>query len=190
MSVVSKQHGYGAEASSPSVRVNGADIRLQLKPQGTRGGSYSLTAIVYSAAVVNADGPFSWRLEATGEFGKQEYLMVHRLRTITEKTKRDEWYPADRLGKRVDFVRRKNETGKVRAVFEIPGLLQVKPDEDGVLEVLADVTVGGSTGKQRRTVRFKLEPSEKRRDEFIFVPAEIVRGIGQSPEDWGESGWD
>lgn len=187
---VSTKHSYAPEASSPEAVVNGAKIRLQLKPEGTRSGAYALTAMVYSAAVVQLDGPFRWRMEATGKLGQQEQLVLHRLRTKTSKTKRDEWYPVERLGNRVDFVRKKGTDGEVRAVYNIPGLLVVKPDEDGELEVLADLTVVAAKKSVRKTVRFKLEPSKKKQNEFIFVPIEIVKGIGQSPEDWGESDWD
>ena len=188
--VVSTKHSYAAEASSPEVKINGAAVRLQLKPEGTRNGAFALSAMVYSAAVVQLDGPFRWRIEATGEFGKQERLILHRLRTRTSKTKRDEWYPKDQLGKRADFVRKKGSTGSVRAVYDIPGLLVVKPDEDGALEILADLTVVSSGRSVRKTVSFRLEPSQKKEKEFIFFPSEIVKGIGQSPEDWGESDWD
>lgn len=188
MTLNAKKHTYAA--TSPAVRVNGADIRMQVKPEGTDGGSYSVSAIVVSAAVATFDGPFRWRVEATGEIGKQESLVIHRIRTRTSKTKRDEWYPADHLGKRADFNRPKGATGPTRATYEIPGLLVVKPREDGALEVSVDLTVTTNGRRERKTVVFKMDPSQKRQDEFIFVPTEIVNSIGKSPADWEESGWD
>ncbi|RYD41958.1 MAG: hypothetical protein EOP85_11900, partial [Verrucomicrobiaceae bacterium] len=74
-----KKHTYSA--SSPAVRVNGADIRMQVKPEGTDGGTYALSAIVVSAAVATFDGPFRWRIEGSGEIGKQESIVIHRIRT-------------------------------------------------------------------------------------------------------------
>lgn len=172
------------------MKVNGADIRLQLNPQGTDGGSYALSAMVYSAAVATFDGPFKWRIEATGVPEKHEWLVVHRIRTKTSVTKRDEWYPVRYLGKRADFRRRAGTEEKWRAVFEIPGLLKVKPREDGALEVLADITVRADGRNVRKTVKFRLDPAKGRRDEFIFLPAEIVRSIGTPMSEWEDSGWD
>jgi hypothetical protein len=34
-----------------------------------------------------------------------------------------------------------------------------------------------------------MDPSQKRQDEFIFVPTEIVKSIGKSPADWEDKGW-
>lgn len=188
VSINAKKHTY--EVTSTAVRVNGADIRMQVKPEGTDGGTYAVSAMVVSAAVATFDGPFRWRIEATGEIGRQESLIIHRIRTKTAKTKRDEWYPTDHLGKRADFKRPKGETGPTRAVYPIPGLLVVKPREDGNLEVLVDLTVVSAGRRERKLVRFRMDPSQKRQDEFIFVPTEIVKSLGTSPADWEEKGWD
>jgi len=177
-------------ASSPPVKVNGAEIRMQVKPQGTDGGSFAFSAMVVSAAVATMDGPFSWRLEATGRDGKQEFLVIHRIHTRTSTSKRDEWYPAAHLGRRADFKPVKSAPGTSRAVYPIPGLLEVKPREDGNLEVTVDLTVRSDGRGERKLVRFHMDPSRKRQDEFIFLPAEIVRSIGQSPEEWEDPGWD
>ncbi len=188
VSLTAKKHTYAA--SSSAVRVNGAEIRMQVKPEGTSGGSYALSAMVVSAAVATFDGPFRWRIEATGEIGRQEFLAVHRIRTLTGKTQRDEWYPSTHLGQRADFKQPKSGTGPSRAVYPIPGRLMVKPREDGALEILVDLTVRTSGRNERKLVRFRMDPSQKRQDEFIFVPTEIVRSIGETPADWEESGWD
>lgn len=163
---------------------------MQVKPEGTSKGTYALSAMVVSAAVATFDGPFSWRIEGTGEMGKHESLIIHRIRTRTEKTKRDEWYPAARLGRRADFSRPKDSSGPVRAVYPIPGQLVVKPLEDGALEVTVDLTVKAAGRSERKVVKFRMAPSEKRQDEFIFVPTEIVNNIGKSPANWDEQGWD
>lgn len=163
---------------------------MQVKPQGTDGGSYALSAMVVSAAVATMDGPFSWRLEATGEAGRQESLVIHRIHTRTSKSKRDEWYPSQHLGRRADFKTIKGAPATSRAVYPIPGLLVVKPREDGNLEVTVDLTVKANGRGERKLVRFRMDPSQKRQDEFIFLPAEIVRSIGKSPEEWEDPGWD
>jgi len=163
---------------------------MQVKPEGTDGGSYALSAMVVSAAVATMDGPFSWRLEATGVSGIHESLVIHRIHTRTSKSKRDEWYPASHLGRRADFKVVKSAPGSSRAVYPIPGLLVVKPIEDGNLEVTVDLTVRAKGHGERKLVRFRMDPSRKRQDEFIFLPAEIVRSIGKSPSEWEDPGWD
>jgi hypothetical protein len=185
--VATKKHTYG---SAGGAKVNGAELSLRVKPEGTAGGSYVVSAMVVSGGMATLDGPFRWRIEAMGEPGKQESLRVNRLRTRTSITKQDEWYPAAKLGGAVNFRELKDTPGRTRAVFEIPGLLQVKPREDGALEVFADISVKTAGRWQREMVKFRLDPAEKREDDFIFIPAEIVRGIGTGPEDWEETGWD
>lgn len=188
MSLIASKHTYSA--SSSPVRVNGSDIRMQVKPEGTDGGSYAFSAMVVGAAVATFDGPFSWRLEATGIAGEQESLVIHRIHTRTGKTKRDEWYPASYLNKRADFKSVKSDPGHSRAVYPIPGRLVVKPREDGSLVVTVDLTVRTLGRRERKLVRFNMDPSEKRDDEFIFLPAEIVQNIGKSPDEWEDPRWD
>src|SRR5688572_20591569 len=95
-----KKHTYARSAAVP---VNGAQVSLGMKPEGTAGGSYVVSAMVISGGVATLDGPFRWRIEARGETGKQEVMAVHRLRTTTAATGRDEWYPEKHLGRRVEF---------------------------------------------------------------------------------------
>lgn len=186
--LIADKHTYSA--SSPALEVGGASVRMQVKPQGSDGGSYALSAMVVSAAVATLDGPFSWRIEALGQAGRQECLVVHRVRTRTGKTQRDEWYPPERLGLRVDFKEVKETPGKSRAVYPIPGLLAVKPREDGVLTVDVDLTVVSGGRGERELVRFRMNPAEGRQDEFIFVPSEFVRSFGKPLGESDDPGWD
>lgn len=188
VSLTASKHTYSA--SSPAVKVNGADVRMQVKPEGTDGGSYALSAMVVSAAVATFDGPFRWRIEAVGQAGSHESLVIHRIRTQTGKTNRDEWYPTIHLGKRADFRPIRGNPDAARAYYPIPGLLVVKPREDGDLTVTVDLSVTRDGKSERRLVRFRMDPSQKRQDEFIFLPVEIAKSIGTSPADWEESGWD
>ena len=188
MSLIAAKHTY--QASSPAVTVNGAEIRMQVRPEGSDGGSFAMSAMVVSAAVATLDGPFRWRIEATGKSGEHRSLVVHRIHTRTAVSRRDEWFPAAELGKRADFSPVKDEDGKARALYPIPGLLVVKPREDGPLEVTVDLSVSTRERTERKRVRFRMDPSESRQDEFIFIPAEIVSQIGKPAGDWEESGWD
>ena len=184
------KHTYAPDASSPAVKVNGAHVRLQLRPEGTSGASYVVSAMVVAAGATTLDGPFRWRIEATGTESHHESMVVHRLRTQTKLTKRDEWYPTRYLGKSVDFTKPSGTRSPWRAVFEIPGTLQVKPREDGALEILADLSVRADGKSQRKVVKFRLDPSKTRQDEFIFIPTEIVSSIGKPMSEWDETGWD
>lgn len=170
--------------------VNGATLTLQVRPEGDAGGSYMFSAMVVGAGVATLDGPFRWRIEAIGRDGVHEELVVHRLHTRTATTGRSEWYPADRLGRRALFRPVKDQPGTARARYEIPGQLVVKPREDGALTVTADVSVKATGRWRRATVRFRLDPAEKRQTDVIFLPAEIIEGIGTDPADWNDPLWD
>jgi hypothetical protein len=186
--LVASKHSYSA--SSHAAKVNGAEIRMQVKPEGTDGGTYAMTAMVVSAAVATFDGPFRWRLEAIGIPGSHESVVVHRIHTRTGKTKRDEWYPTKHLGKRADFRPIKDQPQKSRAIYPIPGLLVVKPREDGDLSLTVDLSVIREGRSERKLVRFRMDPSQSRQDEFMFLPVEIAKSIGTSPADWEDPGWD
>jgi hypothetical protein len=183
------KHTYESGVSSPAVRVNGARVTLNLKPEGTSGGAYAVSAMVVSAAVATLDGPFRWRIEAVGEPGVHESVVVHRIRTRTALSGRDEWYPRQHLGERADFVRPAGASDETRAIYRIPGLLKVKPREDGALEVMVDLTVKARGRGERKTVLFRLDPAHKRQDEFIFLPTEIISHLGKPMSAWEESGW-
>jgi len=176
--------------SSAAAKVNGTEVRLRVKPEGTADGSFVLSAMVVSTAVAKIDGPFQWRIQATGDEGKHQSVILHRLKTLTAKTKCEEWHPAAHLGRRADSKKLRDEPRKSRAGYDIPGLLKVKPREDGALEILADLRVVTTSGRERKLVRFRLDPADKREDEFVFLPAKIVKSIGSDRSTWDDEGWD
>lgn len=179
---------YGGQDGA---EVNGARVSMSVKPEGTSGGTYALSAMVVGVAIANLDGPFRWRIEAEGKEGIHEAMYVQRLRTVTALTKRDEWFPEKWLGERVDFAKKQSyEPGVVKAVFDIPGRLEVIPKEDGALSVYADVIVVANGRQVRKVVKFLLDPTQKKDSETIFLPAEIVSSIGKPPSEWEEKGWD
>jgi hypothetical protein len=185
--LVADKHTYDSETASPAVEINGAMVRLRMKPEGTENGSIALSAMVVTAAKATFDGPFRWRVDAVGVVGRHEWVQVHRIRTHTSTSKRDEWYPERHLGARASFRERDDV---FRASYPIPGLLKVKPREDGALDVLVDLTVRADGRSVRKVARFRMEPAYKRADEFIFIPTEIITHIGKPMEDWEETGWD
>jgi len=177
-------------AGHGGAEVGGARVVLQVKPEGSAGGSFMFSAMVLGAGMATLDGPFSWRIVATGRQGVHEQLVVHRLHTRTAKTKREEWFPKDQLGRYAEFRKVRGEPGVVRARYPIPGRLEVKPGEDGAITVTADVSVMARGRWKRATVKFHLDPDEKIQSEVIFLPAEIIESIGVDPEDWDDPMWD
>lgn len=186
--VRAEKHTY--TAASGAVEVGGATVAVQFRPEGTKGPNMMLSAMVIGGGFATFDGPFRWRIEALGEIGKQETLIVHRIRTRTSKSGRDEWFPSRHLGFEKSFRPLKGQAGVSRARYEIPGLLKVKPEEDGRLDVWIDLSVVGRDTRVRKTLRFALDPDTKRADELVFLPVEIVKNIGTEPEDWEDSMWD
>jgi hypothetical protein len=183
-----KKHTY--TESGAAVKVAGADVGIDFRPEGTRSGSFMMSAMVVGGGMATFDGPFRWRVEAYGSEGVHESLVIHRIRTRTGKTKRDEWFPAEELGKKADFRKLSGRPGEVRARYPIPGLLKVMPEEDGRLDVWLDVSIRTTDGSTRKLVHFVLDPSVKRQDEFVFLPVEVAQSIGKDPLDWEDSMWD
>jgi hypothetical protein len=172
------------------VEVAGAEVAMGFRPEGTRSGSVMVTAMVVGGGMATFDGPFRWRVEAVGREGKHELLVVHRIRTKTEKTGRDEWFPESELGRSAEFRKHPERPGMTRARYDIPGLLKVEPEKDGRLDVWVDLSLNVEGKWQRRTIRFKLDPGVKSQNEFIFLPVEVARNIGKPLADQEDSMWD
>jgi hypothetical protein len=187
-SLIAKKNTYASEG--PSVKINGATVRMQVNPQGSANGSMAFSAMIVSSAVATLEGPFRWRLEAVGTPGVHQSVVIHRLHTTTEKSKRSGWYPAEKLNRRADFKTSKDQPSIARARYEIPGLLKVDSATDGKLAILADVSVFTKDRRERKLVRFHLDPQQKRADEFIILPVEIVKTFGKDWEDIEDPSWD
>lgn len=174
-----------------SVTVNGAQVAMEVRPEGTTGPNVALSAMVVGVGVANLDGPFRWRISAVGEEGVHEAMYVTAIRTVTSKSGRDEWYPKKYLGGRTPFLKKKRYAeGEVRAEFEIPGKLVVKPLEDGYLDVLVELAIESKSKRVKKVVRYRLDPTKKKENQTIFVPAEIISHIGKPMSEWEDSGWD
>lgn len=165
------------------VEVNRALVRSAVKPLGGTAG-FALSAGVYTAGSGTLKGPFLWRIEAEGDDGYHKGLTVHRVKVETKITQRKEWYPQNLLGKTVEFHPLKGSPGEVFAQYQIPGELEVFPDEDGDITIIADLTVRTVEERVRKMVRFRMAPQQSRDFEFIFLPAEIVQGKKSNPKAW------
>ena len=178
--IYTKSHTY---QKGQTVEINGAQVGSAVKPMGGDSG-LSLSAMIYMAGSATLDGPFIWRIEAEGKEGEHQSMVVHRLKVMTSKTKRSEWYPNSDLGYLTDFEPFKKEPGKVFAVFQIPGTLKVYPREDGDITILADVSVKSTAGIRRKLVKFKLLSNTTKDVEFFNVVAEIARDAQNDPREW------
>ncbi|NNC89244.1 MAG: hypothetical protein HKN82_12360 [Akkermansiaceae bacterium] len=179
--VVTNENTYSGVGG---VLINGAEVRSAVQPLGGTGG-YSFSAMVYSAGSGTTDGPFLWRIEATGREGVHEKLRVHRLKVETRATQRSEWFPSKQLGKFARFHPLQNDPGKTFAQYQIPGKLEVYPEEDGAIAITADISVESVERTERRVVRFRMDPEQTRNVDFIFLPGEIVKGgSGPDPREW------
>ena len=175
-----KSHSY---QKSQTVEINGAMVGGAVKPMGGNSG-FTFSAMIYMAGSATLDGPFIWRVEAEGKEGEHQSIVVHRLKVITSKTKRSEWYPRRHLGYLTPFKAYKKEPGKAFAVFQIPGELKVYPREDGDVTILADISVTSTRGTRRKQVKFELKAKTAKDVEFISLPAEIARGSHKDPREW------
>jgi hypothetical protein len=187
-SLIAKKNTY--QSDGPAATVNGAKIRLQVNPQGAENGAISFSAMILSTSIATMEGPFHWRIEATGQPNIHRHITLHRIHTSTETSKRNEWYPSAKLPIRAEFHSPSDPSQPCRATCQIPGLLQVKSQEDGKLRIRADVSVTTIHGSERKMLSFLLDPTQKRADEFIFLPVEIVRSFGKSWDEMDESSWD
>lgn len=188
MGIYGTKHTYRSTGQSQSV--GGAEVRMAFRPEGAKPGAVMFSAMVVGAVVATMDGPFRWRVEAVGEAGTHEFLTVHRIRTRTEKTGRDSWYPSGELGRRSPFRGREDGSNRVIARYEIPGRLEVKPEEDGKLDVWLDVSVIQKHGASRKTLHLVLDPAVKEQNEMVFIPAEVIGNFGKPLDQQEDHMWD
>jgi hypothetical protein len=52
------------------------------------------------------------------------------------------------------------------------------------------VVIVANGRRERKVLKFNLDPAEKKESETIFLPAEIVSSIGKPVSEWEEKGWD
>ena len=187
--IITKSNTYD---TSSAVMINGAKVSSGVKPMGGEGGM-ALSAMIYTAGSAKLKGPFIWRIEAEGKAEHHTRLSVHRLKVETSKTKRREWYPSSGLGEDVEFKDYEKEPGKCFAVYRVPGKLKVYPETDGDITIFADVTISTKVKSERKIVKFFLPTDQdKKETEFIFFPAEIVKGFGERDPrewEWHDEGW-
>lgn len=163
--------------------MGGASVRSAVKPMGGQ-SHFAFSAMVYMAGAATLDGPFLWRIEAQGLPGVHQSMTVHRLKVITSKTKRSEWYPVAYLGKPEPFKVFKKEPNKLFATFQVPGKLKIYPKTDGDISILVDVSITTKKSTTRRLVKFSMKTKTSKDVEFINLPAEIVKGSSKDPREW------
>lgn len=174
------------QATSKGTDINGADVRIALKPMG--GTSYgSLSAMVVGVGAGSTDGPFIWRVEAEGVEGEHQKLWVNSITVSTSKTGRKEPLPKEFLNVHSKFkqMKGKENAGKSFANHQFPGKLEVYPKKDGDISIIADVSVQSTKGVRRKTLKFELAPNSSKGFDSIFLPTEIINSFGKKdPTEW------
>ncbi len=170
-------------AESSKVEVNGAEVNAAFFANGGKSG-FAFTAMIYAAGSASVEGPFLWRIQAKGEEGVHQELIVHRVRVKTEKTKRTEWFPQDLLGEVQAFEPFAKTEGQAYAYFQMPGELKVLTAEDGGVSLDVDLSIKSVKGTTRKLVNFSMQPSKTKETEFIFLPTEIKKSFQKDPRDW------
>lgn len=184
MGVYLNENDY--QASSPSTQINGADVRIALKPMG--GKSYgSASAMVVGVGAGSTDGPFIWRVEGEGVEGVHEKLWVNNIKVTTGATGRSEPLPKNYLDFSSEFkpMKGKANAGKSFANHQFPGKLEVYPKKDGAITIKADVSVKTNKSIQRKTLNYSLSPNASKGFDSIFIPTEIIKSFGRKdPTEW------
>ena len=175
-----KSEGY---AESSTAEINGAKVNAAFKPNGGNGGM-ALSAMVYMAGSATLEGPFLWRIQAEGTADEHQELVIHRVKVLTSKTKRNEWFPQKYLGQVQQFKSYEKTPGVCYAYFQMPGQLKVMPAEDGNVTLQVDLTVKSNKRSVRKVVKFNLVPSTSKDWEFIFLPTEIADSFTPDPRQW------
>lgn len=173
------------KASSDSTKINGADVRIALKPNG--GQSYgTISAMVVGLGAGTLDGPFFWRVEAEGVEGVHQKLWVNDITVTTSNTDRSEPLPKEHLNYSSEFkpMKGKENAGKTFANHQFPGMLEVYPEKDGDITITADVSVMSVSGTQRKRLRYTLSPDTSKGFDTIFIPTEIITSWGEDPTEW------
>jgi len=174
-------------SSTEPVDINGAEVKIALKPNG--GQSYgSFSALAVGLAAGKTDGPFIWRVEGRGKEGTHESLWVNDITVKTSITKRSEPFDTKLLSFKSDFkpLKGKSNAGLTFANHQIPGELLVYPKKDGDVTITANISVKKTNQKtQSKTILFKLSPESSNKFESIFIPTEIINSFGQEdPTEW------
>ena len=175
-----KDHGF---RQTPSVEINGAQVKSSVKAMGGKSG-LAISAMILAAGTGTLDGPFIWRVEAEGKEGVHEWLRLNEARVTTEATKRSEPFPKTYLGQHAKFKPLPGDEGKTFAKFQLPGKLQVFPREDGKIKIHLNVSIHAKGRTESKWVLFEMEPESKWTNETVFLPTEIVKSFRGNPREW------
>lgn len=178
----------GLVRSGPAM-LGGAKVRSAVLPLKGE-GLIARDLIVYKAQSAELDGPFRWSIEAKGDAGALNWMVVHDVKIETSRSKRVESFPSADLGKKVMFelvplppekkgdLEKKRKVEKKREVvarFDLPGILQVYPKADGVVRLIALVEINGAAG-MKDWVKFSMAPGATKSRPFRFLPSVVEVG--------------
>lgn len=161
---------------SSGVEFGGASIRSAVEPQKGKGG-VALDRMTYYAGTANLDGPFKWQIEAIGEQGEQQTMQIHEVKIKAARTHRMESYPPEMLGGPIAFQPiDPKKPKKTHAIFHLPGLLQVYPKADGMVNVIALIEIKGEKTSMKDWIKFTMIPNQDKNQEFTFLPTVVEYG--------------
>lgn len=185
MGIYLKENTY--EASTTPVEINGADVKIAVKPMGgDMYGSFSAMLVGFGAG--KTDGPFIWRVEGLGKTEEQLSLWVNDIKVETSTTNRSELFDKKLLNFKADFkpMKGKENAEKTFANLQIPGELLVYPKKDGDIKITANVSVKNTAGViKSKTIVFHLKPNSSNEFESVFLPTEIINSFGKKdPTEW------
>lgn len=159
--------------------VNGADIHVQIEGLGGGKGAFSVSAMVYSAAMASTTGPYEVSLFAIGEAGRHETMTVHALQMRTPESGRHP-LTEGKLGVAIPFSPTRQK-GVVQAVFHVPGEVRAEFGRDSELQIDALISVATADHRAvKKPIRMTLKPKDRARSEFIALPSEIYHSIKDS----------
>jgi len=175
------------EATTKPVEINGAEVKIAVKPMGgDMYGSFSAMLVGFGAG--KTDGPFIWRVEGSGNEDEHLYLWVNSIKVETSLTKRSEPYDKKLLNFKSEFkpMKGKENKGKSFANHQIYGELLVYPKKDGDIKITANVSVKNKVGKiESKTIVFQLKANSSNEFESVFLPTEIINSFGKKdPTEW------
>jgi len=156
--------------------VNGADIQVELEGLGGGNGSFSMSAMVYSAAMTSTKGPYKVSLFAVGEEGRHSTMTVHSLRMKTPESGQLA-LSGESLGFPIPFSQTRRK-GVVQAVYHVPDEVPATFGRDSELQIDALISVRTADHREvKKSIRMVLKPEARSRSEFIALPKELYHTI-------------
>lgn len=176
---------------SPSVWLNGAELRSDVQPMNGE-GALGKANLLFSANTSTLEGPFFWQFVAEGEPEEHVSMTIEGVVIETQRTRRKVSIPGGLLGgaqpfayeqqlkPKFSFRKKEQETekepAKWLAVYKLPSSLQLFPKVDGKITLAAKIKIESAKGVQSEWVNFALIPNSQKTKSFHFRQTMIEYG--------------